>query len=356
MKKKIIEGLYKKTESVLSESLVSDVQKLLGISEEETEVIEDKIDELSFANYLELSNAAALGKTDLAKEILGVQDKEPDEFGFETYGEDDFNLDFEEDELEEADNPFQAISPPSQQLGTQALAQKGQQGNKPSAGAVGNDQEEEIRRKEIDDLDSGDEIELIDIDGEPVAAKVLSNKGPGDTVVVQGQGNNGRYNVQRDKITGTPRVTESYRGSENVEAVRGAILYRIQRQHLDLIDKYGIDAVMKAVDDTAHYYGEDELEEIGSSDVSAFVNSVRQDLGEPSMFEDADLARMKRLAGIKETASGGATGAGAIASAPAAVGGMQKRTDPSIYAAKPAPKKKGKKSKKNEGLGRNKKS
>ncbi len=54
---------------------------------------------------------------------------------------------------------------------------------------------------------------------------------------------------------------------------------------------------------------------------------------------------------ITETASGGATGAGAIATAPAATGGVQKR-NPSIY-GKPAPKQKSKK--KEDGIGRNRK-
>lgn len=351
--KKIIEGLYGKTENILNESLVSEVQKLLGISEEETEVIEDKIDELSFAHYLELSNAASIGKTDIVREILGLDDPQPDELGFETYGEDDFDM---HDDLEEADNPFQAITPPSQQLPSKTLAQKTQSNQQQSQGQVDNDEESpEEKRKEIEDLDAGDEIELIDIDGEPVAAKVLSNRGPGDTVVVQGKGSK-RYNVQKDSITGTPKITENWDDeNDSVEAVRSAIIHRVKRQHLDLIDKYGIDKVMAAIDDAAEYYGSGGLEEIGSSDVSAFVDSVRRSLGEPSMFEDTDLARMKMLAGIKETASSGATGAGAIASAPVAVGGMQKRENPSIYASKPKPKPR-KTGKKDNGVGRNKKS
>lgn len=41
--------------------------------------------------------------------------------------------------------------------------------------------------------------------------------------------------------------------------------------------------------------------------------------------EEAELNRMKQLAGIGENCSGGATGAGAVAIAPASLGGMQRR-------------------------------
>ena len=44
--------------------------------------------------------------------------------------------------------------------------------------------------------------------------------------------------------------------------------------------------------------------------------------------ENKDLARLKQLAGIKENCSSGATGAGSIAVAPAAMGTMQKRKPP----------------------------
>jgi hypothetical protein len=50
--------------------------------------------------------------------------------------------------------------------------------------------------------------------------------------------------------------------------------------------------------------------------------------------EDAELSRMLQLAGIQENCSGGATGAGAIAMAPTAMGGIRKR-EPAEEALKP---------------------
>lgn len=56
------------------------------------------------------------------------------------------------------------------------------------------------------------------------------------------------------------------------------------------------------------------------------VNTADQQPGLPTATtEDVELARMRQLAGIKENCSAGATGAGAIAVAPAAMGTMKRR-------------------------------
>lgn len=370
--------------------------------------------------------------------------------------------------------------------------------------------------KRLKDLKQGDEVFVRGLDGKPVRAVYQGADKSRQDFMAAVKTDKDRANTRTfsyddliagDELEGDELMDESfqYEDQDSVEAVKNAIWWRIRKQHLDLIDKHGIDAVTQAVESTASFYGAGGLDEIGSSDVSAFVDSVMRELGEPSMFEgkarhtkdlnedhlkvgatvtvpykgkmvkgkivrsdkgdkhgspfyvvdvgdaesikvpshkieegifdffkgkprfyavhsmlykraledgdisamrklsqvldgsqrkqvanmlkdkvakgveastmknardlmsylmqgdrplaeDEDLARMKRLAGIKETASGGSTGAGAIASAPAAVGGMQKR-NPSIYATKPEPKprKKDKKGKKDDGLGRSKK-
>lgn len=48
---------------------------------------------------------------------------------------------------------------------------------------------------------------------------------------------------------------------------------------------------------------------------------------QPTAEDVSDLARMRKLAGIKEDCSGGATGAGAIAVSPAAMGTVKRRTE-----------------------------
>jgi hypothetical protein len=56
----------------------------------------------------------------------------------------------------------------------------------------------------------------------------------------------------------------------------GAIARRIMSQRLDLLQKYGLQKVMAAIDDVADFVG--DVEEIGSSDVSGWVKQVEQSL------------------------------------------------------------------------------
>jgi len=57
-----------------------------------------------------------------------------------------------------------------------------------------------------------------------------------------------------------------------MEAVFNAIIHRISIRHLDLITQYGIETVMTAAEDMASFVG--EVEEIGTSDVSYWVNNT----------------------------------------------------------------------------------
>jgi len=61
------------------------------------------------------------------------------------------------------------------------------------------------------------------------------------------------------------------------EAVERAILNRIMVAHTDLLMKFGPDKVMQAAEEVAYNAG--DVDEIGTSDVSAYVRQVRQILG-----------------------------------------------------------------------------
>ena len=60
------------------------------------------------------------------------------------------------------------------------------------------------------------------------------------------------------------------------DAVKSSIINRITRMHVPLLSKYGLDAVLQAVDDVADWVG--DVDEIGSSDVSAWTKDVIQTL------------------------------------------------------------------------------
>ena len=67
--------------------------------------------------------------------------------------------------------------------------------------------------------------------------------------------------------------------------VESAILRRIMNSHLDLLKQYGPAAVMAAAKDVAEYVG--DVEEIGSSDVSAYVKRVVDSLASGNFVDEA---------------------------------------------------------------------
>jgi hypothetical protein len=67
--------------------------------------------------------------------------------------------------------------------------------------------------------------------------------------------------------------------STDSEAVEIAIIKRILVAHTDLIMEFGLDKVTQAIEEVAYNVG--DVDEIGTSDVSAYVNQVKQILGVP---------------------------------------------------------------------------
>jgi hypothetical protein len=61
------------------------------------------------------------------------------------------------------------------------------------------------------------------------------------------------------------------------EAVEIAIIKRILIAHTDLIMEFGLDKVTQAIEEVAYNVG--DVDEIGTSDVSAYVQQVKQILG-----------------------------------------------------------------------------
>jgi hypothetical protein len=70
-------------------------------------------------------------------------------------------------------------------------------------------------------------------------------------------------------------IREEY--STSSEAVEIAIIRRILVAHVDLIMEFGLDKVTQAIEEIAYNVG--DVDEIGTSDVSAYVNQVKQILG-----------------------------------------------------------------------------
>ena len=92
--------------------------------------------------------------------------------------------------------------------------------------------------------------------------------------------------------------------------VSQAIARRILHSRADLLQKYGPEKIMQAIDDVADFVG--DVEEIGTSDVSGWVRQVERNLGHHGVEEDAPF--------LAKAAGGLAVGGLAAVGAPAIVG------------------------------------
>jgi hypothetical protein len=76
-----------------------------------------------------------------------------------------------------------------------------------------------------------------------------------------------------------PFEEEELSEEQDTSGVERAILNRIMVAHTDLLMKFGPDKVMQAAEEVAYNVG--DVDEIGTSDVSAYVDQVKQILGVP---------------------------------------------------------------------------
>jgi hypothetical protein len=76
-----------------------------------------------------------------------------------------------------------------------------------------------------------------------------------------------------------PFDQEELSEEQDTSGVERAILNRVMVAHTDLLMKFGPEKVMQAAEEVAYNVG--DVDEIGTSDVSAYVNQVKQILGVP---------------------------------------------------------------------------
>jgi hypothetical protein len=81
-----------------------------------------------------------------------------------------------------------------------------------------------------------------------------------------------------------PFAEEKLSEEQDTSAVERAILNRIMVAHTDLLMKFGPEKVMQAAEEVAYNVG--DVDEIGTSDVSAYVHQVKQILGVPEELDE----------------------------------------------------------------------
>ena len=89
-------------------------------------------------------------------------------------------------------------------------------------------------------------------------------------------------------------------GEEQTNPMAQAVTRRIVNQHPEWIVKYGVEFLMQVIDDVTE--GQDDWEEIGSSDVSAFVNMVGDQLRDRG-GDRSEMADRRPFAEAKEAAT-----------------------------------------------------
>jgi hypothetical protein len=86
--------------------------------------------------------------------------------------------------------------------------------------------------------------------------------------------------------------------NENAQdSVANALYTRVTRVRTDLLNKYGIGAINDAIDEISSRFAGEELDEIGSSDVSGWIRQLEQILASSSSMSEGqdDLDMIKRL-------------------------------------------------------------
>lgn len=89
-------------------------------------------------------------------------------------------------------------------------------------------------------------------------------------------------------------------GQEQENAMAQAVIRRIVNQHPEWITRYGVEFLMQAVDDVTE--GDTDWDEIGSSDVSAYVRYVK-DVLDDRMGDRSEMDDRKPFAEAKDTAT-----------------------------------------------------
>jgi hypothetical protein len=93
-------------------------------------------------------------------------------------------------------------------------------------------------------------------------------------------------------------VSESVEINEDAQdSVANALYNRVTRVRTDLLNKYGIGAINDAIDEISSRFAGEELDEIGSSDVSGWIRELEQILASSSSMSEGqdDLDMIKRL-------------------------------------------------------------
>jgi hypothetical protein len=112
---------------------------------------------------------------------------------------------------------------------------------------------------------------------EPTTRQELLNRVDKIQRMMSQERNPANLQILRKELEMLKQRYQHLKEDNDSEAVERAILNRIMVAHTDLLMKYGPDKVMQAAEEVSYNVG--DVDEIGTSDVSAYVHQVKQILG-----------------------------------------------------------------------------
>jgi hypothetical protein len=119
---------------------------------------------------------------------------------------------------------------------------------------------------------------------EPTTRQELLNRVDKIQRMMSQERNPANLQILRKELEMLKQRYQHLREDNDSEAVERAILNRIMVAHTDLLMKFGPEKVMQAAEEVAYNVG--DVDEIGTSDVSAYVHQVKQILGVPEELDE----------------------------------------------------------------------
>jgi hypothetical protein len=119
--------------------------------------------------------------------------------------------------------------------------------------------------------------DMTEVAKEPTTRQELLNRVDKIQRMMSQERNPANLQILRKELEMLKQRYQHLREDNDSEAVERAILNRIMVAHTDLLMKFGPEKVMQAAEEVAYNVG--DVDEIGTSDVSAYVAQVKQILG-----------------------------------------------------------------------------
>ena len=142
------------------------------------------------------------------------------------------------------------------------------------------------RGQAVDHVDYDFQIhsDMTEAEKEPTTRQELLNRVDKIQRMMSQERNPANLQILRKELEMLKQRYQHLREDNDSAAVEQAILRRIMVAHIDLLKQFGPDKVMQAAEEVAYNVG--DVDEIGTSDVSAYVAQVKQILGVPEELDE----------------------------------------------------------------------